>query len=109
MKFAKTNFISITKYYLYEEGVFTTKQDEHHQYITKVLSETHEEISDNMNHLYNFFKSDGPNVQKLWHKFCDDVDEQILQALQQAVRASLQQLSLTLNGDSKRSSANFWR
>ena len=60
----QTNFISITKNYLYEEGVFTTKQDEHHQYITKVLSETHEEISDNMNHLYNFFKSDGPNVQK---------------------------------------------
>ena len=61
-----------------------------------------------MNHLYNFFKSDGPNVQKLWHKFCDDVDEQILQALQQAVRASLQQLSLTLNGDSKNDPQQFF-
>ena len=54
-----------------------------------------------MNHLYNFFKADGSGVQQLWYNFCDDVDEEILEALKSGLKRSLQELSLTLNGDSK--------
>ena len=95
------NYVSIEKNYLYAEGVFTAKQNEHLEKITELLSNTYEEISNNMNHLYVFFKADGSDVQRLWYKYCDDIDEQILDALKLGLKKSLQELSLTLNGDSK--------
>jgi dynein heavy chain len=93
--------IDIKKNYLYEAGVFVNTQITHREAVSASMTKIYNEICENMKRLYQFFRSDPGNVQNLWIQFCEEIDDDILEALGQAVRKSLQELALTINGDSK--------
>ena len=81
--------------------MFAAKQETHRKVMVGTLKAIHDEITDNMKHIYQFFKSDPSSVQNLWIEYCEEVDEEIQESLRVAVKSSLQELSFTINGDSK--------
>ena len=93
--------VDVEKNYLYDDGVFAAKQETHCKVIVEALKAIHNDIMDNMKHMYQFFKSDPSSVQNLWIEYCEEVDEEIQENLRFAVKSSLQELSFTINGDSK--------
>ena len=100
-KIAKLKMVDVEKNYLYDDGVFAAKQETHCKVIVEALKAIHNDIMDNMKHMYQFFKSDPSSVQNLWIEYCEEVDEEIQENLRFAVKSSLQELSFTINGDSK--------
>ncbi|CAD7941177.1 unnamed protein product [Amoebophrya sp. A25] len=100
-KFASATLILIERKHIHTDSEFRMIQDQHREKIKAQFREAHSQIVDIMLATYVFFESHPPDIQQQWRIFVDKIDRLLEDALKKATKTSLQDLSRTLNGDSK--------
>ncbi|XP_028810290.1 dynein heavy chain 2, axonemal isoform X2 [Denticeps clupeoides] len=94
---------------IFTELEFEKEQQAHRQCQLSRLETAHQDITKKMIHVYDTFRTDGPEVQKQWVLFTDEIDSLVEEALRLNIKRSLQDLSKAINGDSKTSPNPLFR
>jgi dynein heavy chain, axonemal len=104
---SKCRFISdivlviIEKKRIYEEGQFEAAQVDHCSRCKDMMAKASLAIKDAVSDSSAIFDEDSKEVRKEAEKYVLSVDKMVEDALRQAVKKSLQELSRNINGDSK--------
>ncbi|XP_022235820.1 dynein heavy chain 2, axonemal-like [Limulus polyphemus] len=86
---------------IYENEEFEEEQKKHQEIIVSEIGAIHKEILTNMSCMFEYFKTDGPEVYSYWFKYTKQVDDLLEEALRFSIKGTLQTLSQAVNGDSK--------
>ncbi|KAJ9437970.1 Dynein-1-beta heavy chain [Diplonema papillatum] len=101
---ASTLLVKIQKKYTYLIDEFERVQAEHRVAVRAKLKQTHEQIVETLNVVFEDFKRDyvaSQEVRDEWRIFVDKVEKEIDDALRQTVKRSLQEISRAIIGDAK--------
>ncbi len=99
---SETSLIEIEKKRVYDEEEFEKVQAFHRRRVQERLLAMHRDVMEAFKMIYRVFQYDSQEVLKEWDVFISRGDKQIEDAMRQAVKRSLQELSRAINGDKVR-------
>eukprot|EP00392_Amoebophrya_sp_AT5.2_P008786 g8814.t1 len=108
-KFASATLILIERKHIHTDAEFRMIQEQHREKVKVSFRDAHAQICDIMLATYVFFENQPPEIQQQWRNFVDKIDRLLEDALKKTTKASLQDLSRTLNGDSKQEPLPLFR
>ena len=106
---ASLSMISMERNTVYDDGVFEAKQEAHRKDISNQLRRAYENIRSTMESMYSHFSNGPADVQREWARFVTTAEKSLEDALRQAVKKSLQELSKAINGDAKQEPTPLFR
>lgn len=93
--------LKVDKNVIYEESVFETRQQEHRNAVSAQFEQGFTRIMSVLRNMYRNFRDGSSEVQREWRSQITQIDKMMEQSLKHAVKRSLQELSKSINGDSK--------
>lgn len=99
--FGQAVLILIEKKQVHQADEFRRIQEDHREKIKQQFRDAHHHISEVLLNTYSYFESHPPEIQREWKNFVTKIDLKLEEALKACVKRSLQDLTRTLNGDSK--------
>lgn len=93
--------LRVDKNQAYEGDVFETRQQDHRAAMCIQYETAYSKIMSSLRNIYKNFKDGSSEVQREWKSQIAQIDKLVEQSLKYAVKRSLQELSKSINGDSK--------
>jgi dynein heavy chain len=106
---SEQHLIKIEKKVVYRDSEFKDLQEKHRAKVEKQLTLSAEKITELLLSSYQYFESQGADIQREWRHYVEKVDRRVEDALKRAVKTSLQELCRALNGDTKAEAVPLFR